>query len=250
MLRYYSQWIAFMLAVAGPGSAVAGPQATEFPETSRCIPPAGSGYTPIGLGFLHPLPSNEPIICQQCRSLPQEAKDHIYIFLVNGVDPLYSANLNGLCAYLHSLGFAHTEAVRMISAFTLRDRILDIRASDLKARFVLLGYSAGANCVRSLAQGFNGDNLTIDLMIYLGRVTPLDTEYSRLGNGCRIVNITGGWIVTGEIYGARNEHVPVGHYALPSSARTIEILVEELVSLSGCTPAAPVRAPMAKQNGE
>jgi hypothetical protein len=243
MFRLNSLLIAFGLVVTGPACVITGIQTTESPETSHRAPPKESESSRIGLGFLHPLPSSEPVVCGQSRRLPQEPKDHVYVFLVNGLDPLYIANLNGLCAYLHELGFSRAEAVQMMSIFALRNRIQDIRTNDRQARLVLLGYSAGANCVRSLAQGFKKDPVTIDLMIYLGGITVLDADYSRPENVRRIVNITGGWIVKGEIHGARNEHVPVRHLALPSSARTIEILTEELVALTGCTPAAPAGAP-------
>jgi hypothetical protein len=243
MFRLYSLAITLVLVVVGPADLVSGAQATKSPETADREPPTGSGYSGSGLGFLHPLPASEPAICRECRSLLPEVKDHVYVFLVNGLDPLYYANLNGLTTYLHALGFKRAEAMQMTSAVGLGNRIVHIQTHDPQARLVLLGFSAGANCVRSIANGLKKDHVTIDLLIYIGGVTVLDGDYSRPKNVRRIVNITTGWIVKGEIRGTRNEHVPVGHFALPSSARTIEILTEELVTLIGFTPAVPAGAP-------
>jgi hypothetical protein len=234
MFRLYSRVISIVLVVAGPGSVVTGAQITKSQEMPVREPTAEPGSSRIGLGFLHPLPASEPVICRQCRSLPPEAKDHVYVFLVNGLDPLYIANLNGLSAYLQSaLGFKQVEAGQMTSALALRSRITHIRASDPQARIVLLGFSAGANCVRSLAHALKKDDVTIDLLIYLGGVTVFDGNYSRPENARRIVNINCDWALKGDIGGARNEHLPVRHFGLPSCARTIEILTEELVALIG-----------------
>ena len=195
MFRLYALAITTVLLVAGPTGLVTGARATASPGTSDSVPSAGPGYSPIGLGFLHPLPSSEPDICRLCRSLPAECKDHVYVFLVNGVDPLYTANLNGLCAYLHTLGFERAEVGQMMATSAFRNRILHIRASNPQARIVLLGFSAGANCVRSLAHALQKDNVTIDLLIYLGGVMVLDGDYSRPENVRRIVNITGHGLV-------------------------------------------------------
>jgi hypothetical protein len=233
MFRLYVLAITSVLVVVAPASVVTGAQATKPCEMTEREPTARPAYSHIGLGFLHPLPASEPVICRQCRTLPPEAKDHVYVFLVNGLDPLYTANLNGLSAYLHALGFKQAETGQMTSTLSFRNRILHIRASDPQARIVLLGFSAGANCVRSLAHALRKDDVTIDLLIYLGGVTVFDGDYSRPENARRIVNINCAWARKGDISGARNEHLPVRHFGLPSCARTIEILTEELVALVG-----------------
>jgi hypothetical protein len=212
---------------------------------------APAGYSGIGLGFLHPLPSCEPEICQLCRSLPPQSKEHVYIFLVNGLDPLYYGNLNGLCEYVRALGFKQCETGQMTAIYGLRNRILRIRADDSQGRIVLVGFSAGANCVRSLAHALQKDNVTIDLLVYVGGITVFDTDYSRPENARRIVNLTGQgqvWlgsdrIVNGAIRGARNERLPVRHFALPSYPRTIEILTEELLPLTGYADPSTLPSP-------
>ena len=234
MFRFFSFAITIVLVAVGPASVVTSAQATKSAEMSDREPTAGPGYSHMGLGFLHPLPASEPVICRQCRTLPPEAKDHVYVFLINGLDPLYFGNLNGLSAYLqNALGFKQVEAGQMTSTLALRSRITHIRACDPQARIVLIGFSAGANCARSLAHALKKDDVTIDLLIYLGGITVFDGDYSRPENVRRIVNINCDRALRGDICGARNEHLPVRHFGLPSCARTIEILTEELVALIG-----------------
>jgi hypothetical protein len=202
-------------------------------------------YT-LGLGFLHPLPSSEPDANRLCRSLPQEEKNHVYIFLINGLDPLYLANLNGLCAYLQALGFTQAEVGQMTATGSFRDRIRQVRASDDRARIALLGFSAGAYRAQSIIQTLKNENISIDLLIYLGADLIREGDRSQPENVHRIVNITGhGFLLSGydlffngtALPGARNVRLPARHFALPSRPETLQIVVEELVALASQDPA-------------
>ena len=57
------------------------------------------------MNFIHPVGTPPPEQAECCRSLPKCGRDHVYIFLVHGMDPLDYANLNGLCDFIHELGF-------------------------------------------------------------------------------------------------------------------------------------------------
>ena len=70
------------------------------------------------------------IACRQARFAwgAQQEKNHVYIFLINGLDPLYLANLNGLCAYLKALGFAQAEVGQFTEAVATARKALDLAA--------------------------------------------------------------------------------------------------------------------------
>src|SRR5438105_2556073 len=211
----------------------------------------------MGLGFPHPLPSAQPDVNRLCRSLPQQEKNHVYIFLINGLDPLYLANLNGLCAYLKALGFAQAEVGQMTASGPFRDKIRQIRISDHQARIALVGFSAGAYCAQSIVQTLNNENISIDLLIYLGADMIREGDRSQPANVQRIVNITGhGFLLSGYdlffngtvLPGARNVRLPARHFALPSRPETLQIVVEEVVALIcqdpavvDCSPAPAMR---------
>jgi len=223
-----------------------GVDAAEIECSPACAGAPLPRYTHLGLGFLHPLPSTEPDVSRLCRGLPQQEKDHVYVFLINGCDPLYLANLNGLCAYLQALGFAHAEVGQMTASTAFRNKILHLRACDGHARIALLGFSAGAYCAQAVVQTLKKENVSIELLIYLGGDMIQDGDRSRPENVHRIVNITGhgtslfgyGLFFNGTaLCGARNVRLPARHFALPSQPQTIEILVEELVALTCQAPA-------------
>ena len=122
-----------------------------------------------GIGALiHPLQLDEVNFREQASAIPQEKRDRVHFFLVNGLDPLYAGNLNGVAAYFRSIGFNNTNCYQFTSTPAVRRQIETVRRDDPEARIVLLGFSVGANCVRGLANSLQRDGTPIDCLIYLG----------------------------------------------------------------------------------
>jgi hypothetical protein len=214
----------------------------------------------LGLGSLiHPLKLEKLTLHEQAQAIPQEKKDRVHFFLINGLDPLYSGNLNGVAAYFRSIGFANTSCHQLPSTWKVRRQIETIRRSDPEARIVLLGYSAGANFVRSLANNVQRDGIQIDCLIYLGGDTVFNSPSSRPPNVGQIVNITGhGMIFLGrDIYfkgdnidGAVNHRVDARHILLPGQSDTIKLVGEHLIALANKSGEKAARSAMAARSAE
>jgi pimeloyl-ACP methyl ester carboxylesterase len=230
-MRALLGFLALGLSVAGAGCA--GPWRPE------------PLVTDFGLGHLiHPLQKPDhvgyPVGCPDpC------AKEHVYIFAVNGLNPLCLGNFNGMCGYLREQGFEHTYFAQPYTAFWFPDEIREVRARDPAAKVVLIGFSWGANSVRALAHRLAADGIRVDLLIYLVGDTIWNTPYSRPPNVCRIVNVRGrGLVLLGglcdgaDLDGARNEQIDCRHILAPSRRETLDLVMEELLALA-CTPAAP-----------
>src|SRR5262249_35646320 len=71
-----------------------------------------------------------------------------------------------------------------------------IHQEDPQARFVLIGFSFGANMVCSLANSMNKDGIPLDLLVYLGGNTLHNNEHDQPPNTKRILNI----LATGAIW--------------------------------------------------
>ena len=214
----------------------------------------------LGLGSLiHPLQLEKLTLQKQAQAIPQEKKDRVHFFLINGLDPLYSGNLNGVAAYFRSIGFANTSCFQFLSTWKVRRQIATIRRSDPEARIVLLGYSVGANFVRSLANNVQREGIHIDCLIYLGGDTIFNSPTSRPPNVGQIVNITGhGMIFLGrDIYfkgdnidGAVNHRVDVRHILLPGQGDTISLIGEQLITLAKKSGEEGLRAVTAERPRE
>jgi hypothetical protein len=214
--------------------------------------PAAPGAEPQpavwGLGALiHPLQLDEVNFREQVRAIPQDQKDRVHFFLINGLDPLWSGNLNGLAAYFRSIGFVNTTCYQFPATPKVRQQIETLRRNDPDARIVLLGFSVGANCVRGLANSLQRDGVAIDALIYLGGDTVFNTPASKPANVGHVVNITGhGLILLGrdlyfkgeDIDGAVNRRMDVRHINLPNRQETINLIGRELIALANGTAGA------------
>jgi hypothetical protein len=192
----------------------------------------------LGLGFLHPLIVPNTNLRAEAEALATDQRDHVYVYFINGVDPLCSGNLNGLCDYVRSLGFSHATFGQMTAARHFLHKIRDVKAADPDAKIVLVGFSLGASCICNLAHWLGNEGIQVDSLIYLAGDLINNNDKSRPTNACRIVNITArGCVYVGfdmiwdaeKVDGAENTHVDVRHMALPSQPQTIAIVVRELV---------------------
>ena len=221
--------------------------AQEIPPT-----PGASSAEPQpsvwGLGALiHPLQLDDLKLREQARGIPQDKKDHVHFFLINGLDPFYSANLNGLAAYCRSIGFTNTACYQMPSAWRVRREIETIRRYDSQAHIVLLGYSFGANLARSIANEMRADGTFIDCLIYVGGDTIFNTAQSRPQNVGLILNITcHGAVFVGQdlflngddIDGAVNCRLDIHHFGIVGQRDTINLIGHELISQASSATAS------------
>jgi hypothetical protein len=194
------------------------------------------------LSWLHPI--RPPEDC--CNpALPCAAKQHVYIFLIHGVDPLNYANLSGVRDYCIDLGYNNTYYGMLYHGRTFEQEIRRIHADDPQARFVLLGFSAGANVARSLCQRLQDDpSLQLDLLIYTGGNTLENEPSSRPENVIKVVHILAtGYVWKGtSLAGAENyKYTKTWHFGSPTHPETLRLLTRELTAVA-CRVGIPVSA--------
>ncbi len=243
----------FMLAI---GLCLIGAAAGWAQEESS-IPPVGIGT------FLHPVDTDASEAPALAQPTIAEQREHVHIFMLNGLDPLYLGNLNGLAGHLQALGFEHTRVYRLFQTRRLNRDIRAVRQMHPDARIVLLGFSLGANAARDVAHDLNRDGIRIDTLVYMGGDSIDNTSYSRPDNVGKVINITGhGLIFYGydlvmngaDIDGAANLRVDARHILIPSRRETVALLSKEVVNLAqqplvvaappAANPVTPVAAPM------
>jgi hypothetical protein len=145
----------------------------------------------------------------------------------------------------------------MPSAGKVRRAIETVRRCDPEARIVLLGYSFGANLVRSITNEMQADGTFIDCLIYVGGDTIFNTPQSRPQNVGLILNITGhGAIFVGrdlflkgdDIDGAVNHRLDIHHFGIVGQRDTINLIGQMLISQAASADAStqpPVEQPPA-----
>jgi hypothetical protein len=183
------------------------------------------------------LPTPEQLLA--CQEVPQSCRDHVYIFLVNGLDPFNATNLTGVRDYLHGLGYQKVYYGQFFHRSHYETEIRRIHQCDPDARFVLLGFSLGANMVRSMTQDAKKDGIPIDLLVYCGGNTLKNVPADQPENAERILNIlANGYIWHGDTM-ERAENIQVSkswHFGSPAHPYTIQTLTHELSLVSARVP--------------
>jgi pimeloyl-ACP methyl ester carboxylesterase len=190
----------------------------------------------VGCHSVHPPPRE---LIEPCQSLPRCCRDHVHIFLIDGLDPANCADLPGLRSYLVGLGFNNTSHGQLYHTGTFLNTIRRIHAEDRSARFVLVGFSFGANAARHVANQLKEEQVEVDLLVYLGGNTLGNTPRDRPSNARRVVNILAtGWIWHGaQMDDADNLSVPdVLHFGSPTHQATLEMFARELAEVAAQVP--------------
>ena len=188
---------------------------------------------------LHPVAAPPPEAAAQCAAMPQACRNHVYIFLIDGPDPIDLANLGGVRDALISLGYIKTYCGECWHTGYFIDEIRRIHREDESARFVVMGFSLGANAARDVAVGVQGDGAPIDLLVYCGGVGLSNDPKNRPENAGRVVHILakGADAAGAALDGADNvEFSDVYHFGSPTHPYTIRLLARELTEVAARVP--------------
>jgi hypothetical protein len=218
-----------------------------------CLLAAAGLAAPGCMGCLHPVEPLTPETRTACKAYPSCCRDHVYVILIHGMDPLDYANLQGVRDYVQELGFRKTFYGQCYHTAKFAKEMHRIHAEDPDSRFVLIGFSFGANMARYLANVAKDDGIPIDLLVYFGGNTLKNEAYDQPDNVARVVNI----LASGAIWNgawmdrAENIHEPdVYHFGTPSHPYSVELLTHELGEVASRVPVVEDGPPPPPAEGE
>jgi hypothetical protein len=199
------------------------------------------------LSFVHSLdlPPKEQLAPGEM--IPAPCRNHVHIFLIHGMDPLDLANLSGLTEYIQQLGYIKTHYGQLYHLWEFKKEVCRIHREEPQARFVVIGFSFGANVARGLVNAVKEDGIVIDLLIYLGGNTLENDPRTQPEHVIHVVNIlAAGCIWNGaEMDRADNIHYSnVWHFGSPTHPQTRELLARELAQVAARVPYVEKVLPM------
>lgn len=187
------------------------------------------------LNCLHPVAPLSQDVVAQAQALPTICRNRVYVFLINGNDPVHAANLDGVRQALIDAGYPKIYCAEYIFSDYCKKEILRLHREDESARFVVLGFSVGARTARDLVESLRPDGVTVDLLMYCGPVTIPNDPSCHPANALHVVSVYGqglDWIC-GSLDGADNIHYPsTYHFGTPTNPQTIETLARELTEVA------------------
>jgi hypothetical protein len=211
-------------------------------QKGACLLAAVLFGAPGCLGGLHHIDASHADLVA-CQTAPKGCRDHVYVFLMNGLDPVNYGNLTGLREYLIKLGYHKTYYGQLYHAGWYTKEVCRIHREDPDAHFVLVGFSLGVNFVDAVAEAANKHGIAIDLMVFLSGNHPVwPMPADRPPNVSRVLNLlcSGSMKAWGERPWAENVRLSnTWHFGSPTHPVTLERLGQELDGLSALVPVHP-----------
>lgn len=188
--RNLGSWLLLASLVASPGCLTLAPQMLDLPP--ECV--------------------------QACHSLPCCSRGRVFVFLIDGFDPLDCCGVTRVRRSLIDLGFIKVYDGHFYHAAWFADEMRRLHAEEPDAHFVVAGFSTGAETARSLAESVGPDGITVDLLA----------------------------VVDGPLWTAADPHKPenvVRVIHLPGCAAAGQPLADELTAIAGLVPVPLPPAP-------
>ena len=196
----------------------------------------GTSDAPAGgpLSFVHRVAPPSRRSMAVCNAVPKDRREHVHIFLINGMDPLYLGNLVGVRDYLQQLGFSKTYYGELFHWWWFKNHVRSVSRSDPEARIVVIGFSLGGSLADSLARSLEREGLWIDMLVYVDAKSFTHNFHHLPRNVGRVVNVTSLSQLWdgGSLDGAQNIHEGnVWHFGSPTHSKTLDALAVNLASI-------------------
>lgn len=179
------------------------------------------------------LPPKDEIVLGE--NIPAPCRSHVHIFIIQGLDPLEAANLDGLTEYLHQLGYLKTHYGQCYHVWEFKKEMRRLHKEEPKSRFVVIGFSFGTLMAQELVNAVKKDGIPVDLLIYLGGFVLCNSPRSQPDNTACIFNIlsAGDGMLGPQMDRAVNiRYSDVWHFGLPTHPRTCKLLARELAAVA------------------
>lgn len=117
--------------------------------------------------FVHKSPEVDEFARRPADDVPDESKSCVFVFLIDPLNPIVTANTTGLRDYIQSLGFGKTYYGQSCHASYFLEKMQQFRNRSESARFVVIGYDSGADTAFALVQSAGANGIAIDRAILL-----------------------------------------------------------------------------------
>jgi hypothetical protein len=167
---------------------------------------------------------------ETCQQVPQACKNRVYVFLLQDIDPFDTCNLDGVCDYLHTLGFIKTYLGMPYHVYYFEKEIRRIHEKEPTSRFVLVGFGCGAPLARGLTCKLEQSQIPVDLLVYIDGLCMDQKAGDPSPNACHVVTVVAGK-KEGESEVVQGEYIECDkawHFGTPTHPETLKMFAREL----------------------
>ena len=181
-----------------------------------------------------------------CHTVPACCRSHVYVFLMDGLDPVQFCNFSGLHAYLTQLGYLSTYHGELYHCFWFNSEIRRIHKEDTDARIVIVGHGCGAKVARALARDLQDENIPVNLLVYVDG-SLLGSAADRPANVERVINIRVPgylWSTTDRAEADNIDLQDADTFSAATHQQTLDLLGHELMTLAMTVPEQSLTLPV------
>jgi hypothetical protein len=178
---------------------------------------------------------------------PCASREHVFVYLLNGLDPLGLGDLRGVAEAIRGWGFPHTHYGQFFHYRRFQADIECVHATDPGARFVIIGFSAGAIAGQRLTWELLRHGVPVHLQVYLdGKWVRRSWPEDEVGPPPPTVNVIApgyAWSAA-SLPWAQNLCLTEGwHFGAPTNAQTLDLLACRLNAIAAAPPTVPACPP-------
>jgi hypothetical protein len=107
------------------------------------------------------------------------ARRHVYVFLMNGTDPLTLGQLSGLRDYVQHMGYTQTYCGQFYHRSWFEQEMCRLAGEDHDSRFVLIGTASAAKALCEMAETAAARGTSIDALLIVNAPPDMELGTSR-----------------------------------------------------------------------
>jgi hypothetical protein len=181
-----------------------------------------------------------------CAEVPCACRGKVYVFLMTGFDPFNSDRVDDLRVALNQAGFAKVYSGQGFHDTWFAGEMHRLAVADPDARFVIVGFSSGADYAVSLAESVAWHGIHVTLLATVDPHWWSPSPAQKPGNVEQVMHIHGEpWLFPDRMSPGTDVQIPESYPGnITAHPQTVERLARTLASIAGTVPRPePTAAP-------
>jgi pimeloyl-ACP methyl ester carboxylesterase len=174
----------------------------------------------------------------ECAEVPCACRGQVYVFLMSGIDPFDSDRVGDFRTALIRAGFTRVYSGQGYHDTYFAAEMHRLALAEPDSRFVLVGFSSGAEFAASLAESVGQNNLPITLLASIDAPWWSTAPEQRPANVQQVMHIHGEpFLFAGRISAGMDVQIPESFpNNITAHPLTVEQLARTLASIAGTVP--------------
>jgi hypothetical protein len=187
-----------------------------------------------------------PGCAETCQAVPCACRGKVYVFLVDGFDPLDFSRVAEVRSSLIRAGFTKVYNGQFYHSGWFADELRRLHTEEPDARFVVVGFASGVEVAASLAESVAKDGVAIDLLASVDAPFWSSAPQKQPANVQQVMAVHGQSLFgAADAVAGQNIEIPAGFLDnVTAHPLTLDRLANALAQVAGTVPAPTKSEPV------